>query len=199
MKNKFGMAPAAGAAGKPDRAGPIGIGPRNSGIARPYLLAGVAAILAVALYAVIGGPNVVTYAPRGAAQAVGDSGEAGTKLPSVGNLLDGLKAKLEKNPNDGDGWLLLAKSYQHLGRLQEARDAYANAVANGSSETSFESLLSTSSNTDIDTDTAGIAKRWEARCRPMPAFSSPQNQVTARRCRWQLSAGPSPTSRSTSN
>jgi len=157
MKNKFGMAPAAGAAGKPDRAGPVGIGPRHSGIARPYLLAGVAAILAVALYAVIGGPNVVTYAPRGAAQAVGDSGEAGTKLPSVGNLLDGLKAKLEKNPNDGDGWLLLAKSYQHLGRLQEARDAYANAVANGSSETSFESLLSTSSNTDIDTDTTGIA------------------------------------------
>lgn len=155
MNNEFGTAPATDAAGQPDRAGPVGIGPRNGGIARPYVLAGVATILAVALYALIGGPNVVTYAPRGAAQAVGDSGEAGTKLPSVGNLLDGLKAKLEKNPNDGDGWLLLAKSYQHLGRLQEARDAYANAVANGSSETGFESLLSTSSS--ADTDTAGIA------------------------------------------
>ena len=155
MNNEFGTAPATDAAGQLDRAGSVGIGPRNGGIARPYLLVGVATILAVALYAVIGGPNVVTVAPRGATQAMGDSGEAGTKLPSVGNLLDGLKTRLEKNPADGDGWLLLAKSYRHLGRIPEARDAYANAVANGSSETEFESLLSTSS--PADTDTAGIA------------------------------------------
>lgn len=40
-----------------------------------------------------------------------------------------LEAKLEKNPNNRDGWLLLAKTYKELGRLKEADDANAKAAA----------------------------------------------------------------------
>jgi len=156
MNNKIGIAPATGAARPHDHAGPVGAGLHSSGQARPYLMAAVAAVaLAAVLYAMIGGPQVVTYTPRGSAQAAGDAAEPASKLPSVGNLLDGLKAKLEKNPADGDGWLLLAKSYQHLGRIPEARDAYANALANGSSEPGFESLLTT--NVETDAAAASVA------------------------------------------
>ena len=40
-----------------------------------------------------------------------------------------LEAKLEKNPNNRDGWLLLAQSYKELGRIKEAEVASARAAA----------------------------------------------------------------------
>lgn len=39
-----------------------------------------------------------------------------------------LKAELERNPGRADGWQLLARSYEMLGRRVEARDAYARAL-----------------------------------------------------------------------
>lgn len=51
----------------------------------------------------------------------------GGKVESVASLVIGLEERLEQNPDDGKGWLLLAKSYHHLGRLDEARDAYRRA------------------------------------------------------------------------
>src|SRR3546814_16649198 len=38
-----------------------------------------------------------------------------------------LEAELERNPGRADGWQLLARSYEMLGRRVEARDAYARA------------------------------------------------------------------------
>jgi hypothetical protein len=51
----------------------------------------------------------------------------GKAVPSVASLIDGLKEKLEREPDDADGWLLLARSYEHLGRLEEASLAYSRA------------------------------------------------------------------------
>src|SRR5690606_20796782 len=39
-----------------------------------------------------------------------------------------LEAELERNPQRADGWQLLARSYEMLGRRIEASDAYARAV-----------------------------------------------------------------------
>src|SRR3546814_3907285 len=39
-----------------------------------------------------------------------------------------LEAELERNPGRADGWQLLARSYEMLGRRVEARDAYARAL-----------------------------------------------------------------------
>lgn len=39
-----------------------------------------------------------------------------------------LEAKLEKSPDNGDGWLLLARSYRELGRLPDAQRAFAKAA-----------------------------------------------------------------------
>jgi hypothetical protein len=54
-----------------------------------------------------------------------------TKLESVDELLLGLKQRLQSQPNDVDGWVLLSKSYYHLNRGQEADAAFQKAKALG--------------------------------------------------------------------
>jgi cytochrome c-type biogenesis protein CcmH len=44
-------------------------------------------------------------------------------------MVDSLARRLKEHPNDADGWVLLARSYQALGRFPEAADAYAHADA----------------------------------------------------------------------
>lgn len=48
--------------------------------------------------------------------------------PGIASLLDSLKGKLEKNPNDGPGWELLARSYVELKRHAEAAAAFEKAT-----------------------------------------------------------------------
>ena len=57
-----------------------------------------------------------------------------SQIPSLSSLIGGLEARLEENPNDGRGWLLLAKSYEHLGRYDDAREAFAHAAALGATD-----------------------------------------------------------------
>ena len=67
------------------------------------------------------------------------------KLASVEALVGGLETRLASDPTDGKGWLLLAKSYDHLGRGEEARHAYDKAASLGVpviSEEELEELLS---------------------------------------------------------
>ncbi len=52
-------------------------------------------------------------------------------LAPVDELLVGLKQRLEKQPDDVDGWVLLSKSYYHLNRRKEADTAFAKAKALG--------------------------------------------------------------------
>jgi len=54
-----------------------------------------------------------------------------TSLGSVESLLEGLVARLNAKPDDADGWLLLARSYRHLERADDARAAYEKAVQLG--------------------------------------------------------------------
>lgn len=59
----------------------------------------------------------------------------------VSDLVAGLEARLESNPDDAGGWTLLAQSYAFTGRMLEAKDAGARAVALGANEEHIESLL----------------------------------------------------------
>ena len=56
---------------------------------------------------------------------------AASKIASVEQLLNGLKARLNAQPDDVKGWVLLAKSYHHLGYHEEATQAAAKARALG--------------------------------------------------------------------
>ena len=52
-------------------------------------------------------------------------------LESVDVMLVGLKQRLENQPDDVDGWVLLSKSYYHLNRWKEAGAAFEKAKALG--------------------------------------------------------------------
>lgn len=57
--------------------------------------------------------------------------ENDSKVDSVDLLLDGLIQRLESEPDDVKGWALLAKSYHHLKRWEEAGAAFERARALG--------------------------------------------------------------------
>lgn len=57
--------------------------------------------------------------------------DSATGVAPVDELLVGLKQRLESQPNDVDGWVLLSKSYYHLDRWKEADEAFEKAKALG--------------------------------------------------------------------
>ena len=121
---------------------------RNSsrGFAYVPLLAVLAALLlAIGLYAVIGSPEVATGDTQDKASphvSVKDQANQGnSKAASVNSLLAGLEQRLRDDPDDAKGWLLLAKSYDHLGRDSDAAAAYDKAVALGISDNDLEARL----------------------------------------------------------
>jgi cytochrome c-type biogenesis protein CcmH len=77
---------------------------------------------AVVLYARLGKPEAIVAAPtEGSAHELSDR--------QVAALVDTLAQRLKTQPDDAEGWVLLARSYNALGRFPEAADAYAHATA----------------------------------------------------------------------
>jgi len=116
---------------------------RQQRVALGVIVFGVPA-LAAGLYLSLGSPSLASassaHAAPGAGQATTAAGQP--QAASVSSLVDGLAAKLAENPDDGKGWLLLAKSYRHLDRIDEADAAYARAAALGVTDPSFDAAAS---------------------------------------------------------
>ena len=49
-------------------------------------------------------------------------------LGSVASMVDGLLVRLEDEPDDADGWILLARSYQQLYLWEASERAYVRAI-----------------------------------------------------------------------
>jgi hypothetical protein len=112
----------------------------------PLLLVVCIPAFAVALYANLGNPQ--SSVDSGVNPASNPTAAAGRmrrpqsgQLASVGDMVTGLENRLASSPDDAGGWLLLAKSYQHLGRPDDARQAYEKATLLGSSDAAVESYL----------------------------------------------------------
>ncbi|WP_281016084.1 MULTISPECIES: c-type cytochrome biogenesis protein CcmI [unclassified Minwuia] len=94
---------------------------------------------AAALYMVLGSPNLPSQplADRGAipgrtqvAQAGGAEAAASQEgLASIEKMVESLSDKLEKDPTDFDGWMLLGRSYGVMEAYDKAVEAYARAAA----------------------------------------------------------------------
>ncbi|MGB4767168.1 MAG: tetratricopeptide repeat protein [Rugosibacter sp.] len=85
---------------------------------------------------------------------------------SGGDLSDAAKklaAKLAKDPSNGDGWLLLARSYSQLRQLKEAADTYAKAAVllppDAAMLADWADALVTSRGSRWDQESAGIVSR----------------------------------------
>lgn len=59
----------------------------------------------------------------------------------VADLIGGLEARLEENPDDAEGWALLAQSYAYTGQMSDARDAVNRAVALGRDRNTLEARV----------------------------------------------------------
>lgn len=76
-------------------------------------------LAAAAGYALLGDPRALDPLQR----------QARIAPAQIESMLDGLVDKLQKNPDDPQGWVMLARSYKVLERFPEAAQAYERAAA----------------------------------------------------------------------
>jgi cytochrome c-type biogenesis protein CcmH len=99
------------------------------------------------LYSLVGTPTGLSFAPgplasqaapanqsRAAVNTSTDGNPSSTAAPDAkGNIdlakaAEGLQARLKANPDDGEGWRLLGRTYMELGQPQDAVSALKNAI-----------------------------------------------------------------------
>ena len=116
---------------------------------RPALV-GIAVLFAAVsagTYWYVGSPQAINIESATSVSAVRSQtavSESRTSVSSVASMVEGLAKRLQDNPDDGKGWLLLAQSYKHLGRTTDAIDAFRIAKALGMSDDELE-IISESS------------------------------------------------------
>lgn len=143
---------------------PISVGEKATN-SRTIAMAAVVSLFAIGLYSFIGSPKAVT-AENGHAKssstsvAPSSNGNPSKTLGSVASLVDGLRYRLNQEPDDANGWILLARSYQHLGRLEEAASAYGRARELGKTDLKLEQSLGSAGQTaEASVATRGPAVR----------------------------------------
>ena len=96
-------------------------------------------LAAIGLYLLLGKPGLpsMPFAERPAPEAPAES-VAG---PDMGALAARLAARLAEEPDDGDGWLLLARSYAQIERFGAAAEAYRRAIALGFDDAEVQGAL----------------------------------------------------------
>lgn len=99
-------------------------GPRLAAVA--VVSAGVP-VLSILIYLTIGAPLTPVGAPRGAAPSAAVADPA---IPhEVAQMVDRLAERLKREPNDAEGWAMLARSYSMMGRHVEAAEAHGKLAA----------------------------------------------------------------------
>lgn len=87
-------------------------------------------LLAALIYLVQGNPQAIS--PQKAATVAADGangpGHAVT-MDQIQNMVTELAQRMESNPNDAEGWMMLGRSYAALGRYAESSAAFERAVA----------------------------------------------------------------------
>ena len=85
------------------------------------IVAAIIPVAALLLYQRLGNPGASAVAAVAAGHDVTEQ--------QVNAMVEGLAQRLKQRPDDADGWVLLAHSYQALDRFPESADAYAHAAA----------------------------------------------------------------------
>ena len=104
-------------------------------------------LIALGIYSQLGSPDALSVnGSRADRSQVGtnsaNGGQSNKGTASVASLVDGLEERLVQEPNDADGWILLARSYEHIGSRAEAIAAYDNAKSLGKTDPTLDKSLS---------------------------------------------------------
>ncbi len=102
----------------------------------------LAALITLGTYAVLVTPNEAhaISAQPDAHQTIA-AVQIGSSTASIASLTQDLSNSLQEQPDDASGWLLLARSYEHLGRRDEALVALNRARDLGETDAAFELIL----------------------------------------------------------
>ena len=104
---------------------------RRRGIWTAAILCALLPVVAGGLYLHLGAPRAISgtaqIAGGGAGGAGGVGGMGGVGAPSMDSAIVALRGRLEENPADSAGWILLARSLATVGRFSEAAEAYSRA------------------------------------------------------------------------
>lgn len=97
---------------------------------------GVAPIIAAVIYLMVGAPE--SLAPTFQADLIAQRSNPASAIASasphdreamINAMVEGLAANLQENPDDTEGWRMLARSYGVLGRAADSANAYRQLVA----------------------------------------------------------------------
>lgn len=77
-------------------------------------------LLAVILYLTLGAPGVI--------EEPAERGNADNTGLSIDEMVSRLEQRLQASPDDTQGWIMLGRSYTALNQLENARDAYLEAM-----------------------------------------------------------------------
>lgn len=95
-----------------------------------YGVATAIPIGAIAFYLAVGNPKALSPSLPTAESPVQASQQGGPMSDQqIAANVDKLAKRLEQNPNDAAGWLMLARSYTSMERFSDAASAYARAIA----------------------------------------------------------------------
>ena len=100
----------------------------------PVAIAVLLPVAAVGVYLKLGSPEAAVFAPASGAAAVASGSPQpesphGMSFDQIRESADKLAQRMQANPGDGEGWAMLARSLNVLGRYQEAASAYEKAVS----------------------------------------------------------------------
>ena len=117
---------------------PAPVKARSTGRGLVYGIALAIPVVAVALYLTLGNPNAISASGTAPAPGWGPAPSAGPMSSSANGQrsqqqieanVAALAKRLEQNPGDVQGWMMLARSYSSMERFSDARAAYAKATA----------------------------------------------------------------------
>jgi cytochrome c-type biogenesis protein CcmH len=84
-------------------------------------------VLAIGMYSQLGKPELINSTPGSTAQTPGNHG--GGEVGSIEDMIAALKEKLKNQPDDAEGWYMLARSYMSQKEYPDAVEAMKKVVA----------------------------------------------------------------------
>jgi cytochrome c-type biogenesis protein CcmH len=97
------------------------------------LFLGLLPLSVMLLYQYVGNPRGMSFAPVHASATANNAQPASAAAPAqsmdLNKAAEGLKDRLSKSPDDGEGWQLLGRTYLELQDFANAADALKKAIA----------------------------------------------------------------------
>ena len=155
-------------AGQAQASGPL----RRAPVAAAFTLFAVLVLGAGSIYIALGAPAMSDHPfKRGPAVSGADAAAMAPGADGAHAQMDQMVATLQKklaaNPNDGDGWGLLARSLMRLDRAAEAVPAYQRAIAaspapNAQLDAEYAEARVIAANGQVDDGALGLFNRLHA-------------------------------------